>query len=106
MSFFPTGDHVPLILQPGEGRVLNVPGGQLSTLKVRGEDTGGAYTVLQVASPPAGGHSCTAIIVKMKPSTSERGNMRCSVVRTRSERPLGPSSLRPATSRMPSAMSV
>jgi len=35
--------------------VLNVPGGQRSTVKVRGEDTGGAYTVLQVASPPAGG---------------------------------------------------
>jgi len=55
MSFFPASGQGPFILQPGEGKILNVPGGQLSTLKVRGEDTGGAYTVLQVTSPPAGG---------------------------------------------------
>ncbi len=54
MSFLPTGDKHPIVLQPGEGKVLDVLG-EFLTIKVSGEDTDGAYTVIQEVSPPSGG---------------------------------------------------
>jgi quercetin dioxygenase-like cupin family protein len=54
MSFLPTGDKSPIVLQPDEGKLLDVLG-EIITIKVAGEDTGGVYTVLQEVSPPQGG---------------------------------------------------
>jgi mannose-6-phosphate isomerase-like protein (cupin superfamily) len=54
MSFLPTGDKLPIVLQPGEGKVLDVLG-ELLTIKVAGEDTDGTYTIIQNVSPPSGG---------------------------------------------------
>jgi mannose-6-phosphate isomerase-like protein (cupin superfamily) len=54
MSFFPTGDKLPIALQPDEGKILDVLG-EILTIKVAGEDTDGAYTVIQEVSPPSGG---------------------------------------------------
>ena len=52
MSFFSAGETVPRVLGPDEGTVLEVLG-ELLTIKAAGQDTGGAYTVIQEASPPA-----------------------------------------------------
>ena len=54
MSFFSAGETVPRVLGPDEGTVLEVLG-ELITIKAAGQDTGGAYTVIQEASPPQGG---------------------------------------------------
>jgi mannose-6-phosphate isomerase-like protein (cupin superfamily) len=54
MSFLPTGDKVPILLRPNEGKVLKVLG-EVLTIKVAGENTDGAYTVIQEVSPPSGG---------------------------------------------------
>jgi len=54
MSFFPTGDRLPIVLQPDEGKLLDVLG-EIITVKVAGEDTGGEYTILHEVSPPQGG---------------------------------------------------
>jgi quercetin dioxygenase-like cupin family protein len=54
MSFFPTGDKLPIVLQPDGGKLLDILGDTV-TIKVTGEDTDGAYTVLQTVSPPQGG---------------------------------------------------
>ena len=54
MSFLPTGDKSPIVLQPDEGKLLDVLG-EIITIKVAGEDTDGVYTVLQEVSPPQGG---------------------------------------------------
>jgi mannose-6-phosphate isomerase-like protein (cupin superfamily) len=54
MSFLPTGDRLPIVLQPDEGKVLDVLG-EILTIKVAGEDTDGAYTIIQEVSPPSGG---------------------------------------------------
>lgn len=54
MSFLPTGNKLPIILKPDQGTVLEVLG-ELLTIKAAGQDTGGAYAVIQEASPPAGG---------------------------------------------------
>jgi quercetin dioxygenase-like cupin family protein len=40
---------------PGEGRAAWMPGGQLVTRKVSGEQTGGAYSLFEVAVGPEGG---------------------------------------------------
>jgi quercetin dioxygenase-like cupin family protein len=39
---------------PGEGRATRMPGGQLVTRKVSGEQTGGAYSLFEVAVDPGG----------------------------------------------------
>jgi len=52
--FLPTGDKLPIVLQPDEGKVLDVLG-EIITIKVAGEDTDGAYTIVQNVSPPSGG---------------------------------------------------
>ena len=54
MSFFPTGDRLPIVLQPDEGKLLDVLG-EIITVKVAGEDTGEEYTILHEVSPPQGG---------------------------------------------------
>jgi mannose-6-phosphate isomerase-like protein (cupin superfamily) len=54
MSFLPTGDKLPILLRPDEGKVLDVLG-EVLTIKVAGEDTDGAYTIIQEVSPPSGG---------------------------------------------------
>jgi mannose-6-phosphate isomerase-like protein (cupin superfamily) len=54
MSFLPTGDKLPIFLQPDEGKVLDVLG-EILTIKVAGEQTDGAYTIIQEVSPPSGG---------------------------------------------------
>jgi mannose-6-phosphate isomerase-like protein (cupin superfamily) len=41
-------------LRPDEGKVLDVLG-EVLTIKVAGEDTDGAYTIIQEVSPPSGG---------------------------------------------------
>jgi mannose-6-phosphate isomerase-like protein (cupin superfamily) len=40
---------------PAEGRAVRMPGAQLLTLKVSGEQTGGAYSLFEVAVAPKGG---------------------------------------------------
>jgi mannose-6-phosphate isomerase-like protein (cupin superfamily) len=52
MSFFGRGQ--PMVLGPDEGTHLNVLG-ELITLMVSGQQTGGAFTVLAETSPPGGG---------------------------------------------------
>lgn len=54
MSFLPTGDKLPIALQPDEGKLLDVLG-DIVTVKITGEDTDGAYTLIQTVSPPQGG---------------------------------------------------
>ncbi len=54
MSFLPTGVKFPIVLQPNEGKLLDVLG-EIITIKVAGEDTDGLYTILQEVSPPQGG---------------------------------------------------
>ena len=54
MSFLPTDGKLPILLQPDEGKVLNVMG-EILTIKIAGEDTDGAYTIIQEVSPPSGG---------------------------------------------------
>ena len=54
MSFLPTGDRLPIVLQPDDGKLLDVLGDTV-TIKITGEDTDGAYTVLQSVPPPQGG---------------------------------------------------
>jgi quercetin dioxygenase-like cupin family protein len=54
MSFLPTGDKLPIVLQPDGGKLLDVLG-DIVTIKVTGEDTDGVYTVVQTVSPPQGG---------------------------------------------------
>ena len=54
MSFLPTGDKLPILLRPDEGKVLEVLG-EVLTIKIAGEDTDGAYTIIQEVSPPSGG---------------------------------------------------
>jgi quercetin dioxygenase-like cupin family protein len=39
---------------PGEGRATRMPGGQLVTRKVSGEQTGGAYSLFEVTVDPGG----------------------------------------------------
>ncbi len=52
MSFFRANQAV--VLEPGEGRHLDVVG-DLITLLVSGKETNGAFTVLSETSPPGGG---------------------------------------------------
>jgi quercetin dioxygenase-like cupin family protein len=54
MSFLPTGDKLPIALGSDEGKLLDVLG-DIVTIKLTGEDTHGAYTVVQTFSPPQGG---------------------------------------------------
>jgi len=54
MSFLPTGGKLPIVLQPDDGKLLNVLGDTV-TIKITGEDTDGVYTVVQTVSPPQGG---------------------------------------------------
>jgi len=54
MSFLPTGDKLPVVLQPDKGKLLDVLGDTV-TIKITGEDTDGVYTVLEYVSPPQGG---------------------------------------------------
>lgn len=54
MSFLPTGDKLPIVLQPDDGKLLDVLGDTV-TIFVTGEDTDGAYTIVQSVSPPQGG---------------------------------------------------
>jgi quercetin dioxygenase-like cupin family protein len=54
MSFLPTPDKLPIVLQPDDGKVLDVLGDTV-TIKVTGEDTDGIYTLVQTVSPPQGG---------------------------------------------------
>jgi hypothetical protein len=54
MSFLTTGDKLPILLRPDEGKVLDVQT-EVLTIKVAGEDTDGAYTIIQEVSPPSGG---------------------------------------------------
>jgi mannose-6-phosphate isomerase-like protein (cupin superfamily) len=54
MSFLPTGDKLPILLRPDEGKVLDVLG-EVLTIKAAGEDTDGACTIIQQVSPPSGG---------------------------------------------------
>jgi quercetin dioxygenase-like cupin family protein len=42
------------VIPVGEGRKLNVVGDTI-TIKLRGEDTGGAYSVIEDLTPPEGG---------------------------------------------------
>ena len=42
------------VVPPGEGQTLMVAGGHY-TIKASGEDTGGAYTLIEMILPPAGG---------------------------------------------------
>lgn len=55
MSFFPTADNLSSVaLQPDEGKVFEVLGDTI-TVKVSGEDTGGAFAIMHDVSPPKGG---------------------------------------------------
>lgn len=54
MSFFNTSNKLPVVMRPGEGKVLNVLG-ELITIQLSGEQSGGEYTVLHEISPPQGG---------------------------------------------------
>ncbi len=51
MSFLPTGDKLLIVLQPDDGKLLDVLGDTV-TIKITGEDTDGVYTVVQTVSPP------------------------------------------------------
>jgi quercetin dioxygenase-like cupin family protein len=42
----------PIVLKPGEGRTIPSAGGREPTIKVFGEDTDGAFTVLEGFLPP------------------------------------------------------
>lgn len=53
MSFLPTRDKLPIALGPDEGKLLDVLGDTV-TIKITGEDTNGAYTLVQTVSPPQG----------------------------------------------------
>ncbi|MFP4101252.1 quercetin 2,3-dioxygenase [Coleofasciculus sp.] len=54
MSFLPTGDKLPIVLQPDDGKLIDVLGDTVA-IKITGEDTDGVYTVLENVSPPQGG---------------------------------------------------
>jgi quercetin dioxygenase-like cupin family protein len=54
MSFLPTGDKLPIALGPEGGKLLDVLG-DIVTVKITGEDTDGAYTIIHTVSPPQGG---------------------------------------------------
>jgi quercetin dioxygenase-like cupin family protein len=44
----------PKLLAPSEGEALRVLG-ETITIKVRGEETGGAYSMIETVAPPGGG---------------------------------------------------
>ena len=46
--------RTPKVLAPGEGKAVMVLGDAIS-FKMTGEETGGAYCILEVVSPPEGG---------------------------------------------------
>lgn len=55
MSFFsPVNGLSPTVIDPNEGKVLDILGDTV-TIKISGEETGGAYAIMQDASPPKGG---------------------------------------------------
>ena len=51
----PSGTSSAVHVAPAEGRAVWMPGLQLLTLKVSGEQTGGAYSLFEVAVAPEGG---------------------------------------------------